>query len=109
MTWTPLPPIKDDDIKWYAIDFDLTLANSSGHPDYHPTTPIWENVAKLEEVKNAGYKVVIHTARPSHDYQNIESWLNHYSIPYDRIETGKLFAKKYIDDKAVNANERSWV
>ena len=109
MKWTPMPPIKSEHVKWYAIDFDLTLAQNSGHPDFQPTDPIDENVKKLLEVIQAGYKIVIHTARPSHEYILIEDWLNHHDIPFDRIETGKLFARKYVDDKAVAADKETWL
>jgi hypothetical protein len=109
MTWTPTPPIKDSDVKWAAVDFDLTIAGNSGHPDFQPTKPIAENVLKLKELIKHGYKIVIHTSRARHEYILIEDWMNHHEVPFDKIVCGKLFAAKYIDDKAINAEEASWL
>lgn len=100
------------DLLWYAIDLDGTLAEGIWTPD-NPTSqigdPIWENVKKAREVEAAGYKIIIHTSRAWTDYENIEGWLNHYNVPYRRIVCGKLLAVRYVDDRAVHANDESWL
>lgn len=107
-----IPPAPRSDLLWDAVDFDGTLAQSSWTPEKPtavPGPPIQENVAKLGALVEAGRKVVIHTARPSSDYELIESWLTFYEIPFHRIVTGKLLAARYIDDRAVPADAESWL
>jgi hypothetical protein len=100
------------DLKWIAVDFDGTLAVKTWSPD-NPThvtgQPIRANLDKLREVNDAGYNVVIHTARPWSDYQAIESWLDFYNVKYKGIVCGKLLAAAYIDDRGINASAPSWI
>lgn len=105
-----VPPRKN--LMWYAIDLDGTLAWSTWTPDQKRSVigdPINENIEKLEEVVAQGYKVIIHTSRPWSDHQMIEAWLDEHEITYDQILCGKVLAKKYVDDKAVDARADSWL
>jgi len=108
--YEPKPPRSD--LLWAAVDLDGTLATSVWRPD-NPTsdigTPIWANVEKLDELVEAGYKIMIHTSRPDTDYENIEGWLNHYHIPFKVIRTGKPLAILYIDDRGRHADAASWL
>lgn len=98
-------------LKWLAVDLDGTLARGVWTPE-SPTTaigdPIGENVFKVVRLAKQGWKIVIHTARPWQDYEQIESWLNRYAIPWDKIVCGKLLAAAYIDDRAINAADDNW-
>jgi hypothetical protein len=107
-----VPPAPRGELLWDAVDFDGTLSTgtwSIDNPTATPGEPIWGNVAKLLVLKVAGRKIIIHTARPSSDYELIEAWLNHYEIPFDQIVTGKLLAARYIDDRAVPADAETWI
>lgn len=109
-TFRPPPP--RDELLWDAVDFDGTLCHSTwtvGNPNAVPGPPIWANVVKLLELREEGRKTIIHTARPSSDYELIESWLNYHGVPFDRIVTGKLLAARYIDDRAVPADAETWL
>lgn len=97
-----------DELIWYAVDLDGTLAEPVW-PDPGIGRPIHRNIDKLEELVSAGKKIVIHTSRPSSDFELIESWLIHYHVPFDRIVTGKELAHRYIDDKAVHESMPSWL
>lgn len=107
------PPPPRADLKWLAVDFDGTLCESTwsiDNPSAVPGPPIWANVDKLERARfPGGYKIHIWTSRPSSDYELIEWWMNHWNIPFDGIHTGKLLAYRYIDDRAVHADEEEWV
>lgn len=92
------------DLKWLAVDLDLTLAHSAGAPEYTLTEPITDNIRKLNECHALGYKIIIHTARHWEQYRAIEEWLDRYEIPYKAIVCGKLLAYRYIDDRAINAD-----
>jgi len=94
--WTPLP---NEGLKWIAVDFDGTIAKNSGFPDFIPSEPL-EGVKKiLDRFVAQGYKIIVHTARPWADYDNIEKWCIENEIPFRRIVCGKLLAKFYIDDR----------
>ena len=106
------PPAPRADLKWLAVDFDGTLFESNwsvDNPQALPGNPIWRNVAKSEKAAAAGWKIHIHTARPSSDYEIIEWALRRHNITFHGIHTGKLLAHRYIDDKAINAFEEEWV
>lgn len=97
---------------WVGVDLDGTLAEPLWAPE-NPTSeigdPIPVNLLKVDELVAAGYKIIIHTSRPWTDYQIIEQWLNHYSIPYKEIQCGKPLYAAYIDDRAIHAEEESWL
>lgn len=96
--WTPIKP---HEVKWIGVDFDETIANNSGDPNYIPSTPIFGAVEALKAIDYWGYKIVIFTARPWVDYKNIEEWCDHFQIPARRIICGKPFFLKMIDDKNI--------
>lgn len=107
----PTPPPRASLI-WAAVDLDGTLAESLWTPE-NPTSeigpPIWRNVHQVFHLVEAGYKIVIHTARPNTDYEAIEMWLDHYGIPFKAIWTGKPLAAVYIDDRGVHADHADWL
>lgn len=106
----PAVPVRHQ-LKWAAVDLDGTLAQGLWTPD-DPTSeigpPIPANVEKLRQLVNLGFKVVIHTSRPWNDYEAIEAWLVFYQLPFHHIICGKLLADRYIDDRAVNADDPVW-
>lgn len=97
---------------WVGVDLDGTLAEPLWTPD-NPTSEIGDliprNAEKVMELVRNGYKIIIHTSRPWTDYQIIEQWLNHYGIPYKEIQCGKPLYAAYVDDRAVHAEEESWL
>lgn len=111
MTVEFLPPEPRAELLWYAIDFDSTIAEGSwsiDNPNAVPGLPIAENIEKLKQVVQRGYKVAIHTSRGWGDYELVEAWMRHYHVPFDKIVCGKLLAHRYVDDRAVDAAEEVW-
>jgi histidinol phosphatase-like enzyme len=101
-----------DRLLWIAIDLDGTIAEpiwSAGNPTSAIGQPIRHNVVKLREAVRAGYKVVIHTARPWSDFEAIEAWLNLHNIPFRQIQCGKILAARYVDDRGCHESESSWL
>lgn len=96
---------------WAAVDLDGTLAEGIWTPE-DPTSkigpPIRRNVVKLIKLVESGYKIHIHTARPWHDFERIETWLIFHQIPFHGIHCGKILAAVYIDDRAVHESEDDW-
>jgi phosphoglycolate phosphatase-like HAD superfamily hydrolase len=103
MNWTPLP---SDGLLWVSVDFDQTIADNTGYPDFIPTKPLDGVKENLEKLEAGGYKIIIFTARPWADYANIEKFMEEHSLPFRRIVCGKLLAKYYIDDR--NAGGLNW-
>ena len=99
-------------LEWIGVDLDGTLAQKVWSPT-NPTgeigDPIWENVEKLKLAVAKGFKPIIHTARPWSDYESIKHWLIHYGIPFREIQCGKPLYAAYIDDRAIHADNPSWI
>lgn len=109
MTWQP--PLPRTELIWAAIDLDGTLAEGVWTPESNGReigAPIERNVRKLEALRSAGYKTVIHSSRGWEHYEAVEAWLDFYRIPHDRIVLGKLLAAIYVDDRAVESEQRDW-
>ena len=92
-------PITDEEVKWWGVDFDWTICKNTGHPLYIPTEPLEGAVEALKLIDSLGYKITVFTARHWADYQNIESWCNHFGIPVRRIICGKPLLRTMYDDK----------
>jgi hypothetical protein len=117
-TWTdPRPPPEVPEraeLLWYMVDLDGCIAEAV-YDSSDPSTamkigpPILKNIAKLHEVVYAGYKVVIHTSKPWAAHEAIAAWLEHYGVPYKTIQCGKPLGHRYVDDRAINSNEESWL
>ena len=109
MTFKALPPRSD--LLWVGVDLDNTLAEGIWTPD-NPTAdigdPIWKNVEKLHRLVESGKKAVVHTARPWTDFETIEAWYRYYSLPISNIQCGKPLFYRYVDDRAINADEEEW-
>lgn len=103
-------PRHSHELKWYAIDLDGTLAESVW-PDPGIGEPIMDNVEKLIEVHEAGYKCLIYTARSYEAYEMIESWLKEHNLHrvVTRIVCGKPLVHRIVDDKAIPADAESWL
>lgn len=102
-------PRNRPDLKWYAVDLDNTIAEGVWPDCDGIGQPIEENMAKLELVREAGYKVIIHTARSWNEHENIDAWLTDHNIRHEGIVCGKPLSHRYVDDKAINSEEKSWV
>lgn len=105
------PPAPRADLLWAGVDLDGTLATSLWSPD-NPNAPIGEpivdNVKKALALHDQGFKLWIHTARPSSDYEQIEAWCAHHEIPIKGIITGKPLFAVYIDDRNVAPQAPDW-
>lgn len=97
---------KESQLDTIAVDFDKTLANTSGYPDYNILDPLDDAVESMQQLKKDGWKLIIYTARSWHDYNLVKAWLKMYDIPFESICCGKVFAKYYVDDRGLQFN--SW-
>ena len=93
-----LPP-KPDKLTHIGVDWDNTIFNTSGYPDYTPTTIIEGTKEALNEIVARGYKVVVYTARPWSDLYLLKHLIKEYNLPVDQIICGKPLFLYMIDDK----------
>jgi hypothetical protein len=91
----------------YFIDFDNTLCTTIDG-DYINSTPLYERINKVKELKDQGHYIVIWTARGSRsniDYRELtETQLLTWNIPYDELRMGKPDFDIMIDDKCHNVD-----
>lgn len=100
------------DLKWVALDHDGTMFKSTwtqANPTADIGEPIWDNFLKALDLIDAGFKLVVHTARPWADYEALESAYAHYGLDVRAIVCGKLLAVAYVDDRAVHADHPDWL
>ena len=92
------------ELKWIGCDFDDVVCTNSGFPNYIPQKLIPGAVEALQKLDRMGYKIVIYTARPWSDYENLERLCQENKIPVRRIICGKPLFKWIIDDKNIEFN-----
>ena len=97
-------PLEVSNIYWIGVDWDNCLVDNTGFPDFIPTKPLPGAIEAVKKLDKLGYKIIIYTARPWSDYQNIENYCLEYGIPARRIVCGKPLFKCIIDDKNVAFN-----
>jgi len=107
--------------KCVVIDIDGTLCPVK-KPDekYSDMLPYKEILAKLKEYKEAGFYIILYTARNMRTHAgNIGrinantakftlEWLDKHKIPYDEVHFGKPWQGKggfYVDDKTIRPDE----
>lgn len=102
--------------KAICVDFDGVIAElSPSLEDMGQVIP--GAVEGIRKLRALGYKIIIHTARPSHPehVKKIEEYLKAEGVPYDEIgvnsdcewESVKPLADLYIDDRALRF-EGNW-
>ena len=97
-------PLNNDELRWIGVDFDQTLAHSSGFPDFDIQEPLEGALEAMEELNKRGWKVTIFTARPWSDYQKVEDWCIAHNLFTRRIICGKPLFKYLIDDRNIEFN-----
>ena len=110
-------------MKTIVFDLDDTICTPNlEFPDtktrYGNALPIHSVIVRMNKLKKAGYRIVIHTARRMVTHkgdielikQDVEQitidWLEYYGVPYDELIFGKPYADTYyVDDKAMNLDD----
>jgi capsule biosynthesis phosphatase len=105
-----------DPKKTIVVDVDDTILTTVNR-DYANSQPKEEVIVGLRELKKAGWRIVLHTARgQGRSGGNIESvredvtrevetFCAKYDVPYDELILGKVWAAYYIDDRALRPEE----
>ena len=107
-------------MKRLVIDLDGTITHDDPGRGYEDKLPDLELVAKLHAYREAGFAIVIYTARNMRSFENsvgkinahtlpvIIEWLKRHDVPFDEIHVGKPWCGTegfYVDDRAVRPAE----
>jgi hypothetical protein len=65
--------------------------------------------ARLEALRDAGYRIILHTARSWSELAVTEEWLYERGIFYNQLVMGKPVADILVDDRAVSRLEQAVV
>tara|TARA_Y100000004_G_C8742363_1_gene338893 strand:+ start:33 stop:335 length:303 start_codon:yes stop_codon:yes gene_type:complete len=89
------------------VDIDETIANTPEDRNYSLSTPIVENIKKVNKYYDDGHTIVYWTARGSGtglDWtKTTEDQLNLWGAKYHELKLGKPVYDLFIDDKAINS------
>lgn len=111
--------IKSDKVLVFDVDGTLCEIRREDQ-SYADVEPLWEVVEKLREYKDAGFYIVLSSARNMRTYQGnagllnantlplLIEWLKRHEIPYDELHLGKPWPGTngfYIDDRTVRPDE----
>lgn len=99
----------------YAVDFDGTLCENAW-PDIGK--PKYDVIDSLIRVQRQGDKIILWTCRTGEKLEAAVNWCKKIGLSFDAInenvpeiieafegDTRKIFANKYIDDKAISVRE----
>ncbi|MGR3320019.1 MAG: hypothetical protein ACUZ8O_16245 [Candidatus Anammoxibacter sp.] len=106
--------MKNNRILKIVVDFDGTIVDDVFPDIGNPKEGVVEALNKLKE---AGFKITIHSCRtssyfnetlPGDQHEMIKRFLDCHKIPFDQIwAPDKPIASAYIDDKAIRY-ENNW-
>lgn len=103
-------------MKILCVDVDDTICFTQNR-DYERSVPNEPVIKKLREAREAGYTIILHTARGQGRSNNnialvadevldeVESFCKRFDVPYDDIVLNKPLAIAYVDDKAMRPDE----
>ncbi len=83
-----------------AIDIDGILTNETEGVPYKDRTPNLENIFKLLDLYDAGYKIILFSARHRSDLEITREWLRKYKVKYHKLILGKVAYDFIWDDKS---------
>jgi capsule biosynthesis phosphatase len=106
--------------KRVVFDIDGVVCKKGSERDYADREPHREVVKRLREYEQAGYYMILYTARNMNTHEGrigrinadtaktLLDWLDRYDIPHDEIYYGKPWCGNngfYVDDKAIRPTE----
>jgi capsule biosynthesis phosphatase len=96
----------------YVFDIDGTICTNS-NSQYYDSIPIVERISKINELYEAGNKIIFFSARGMSTYEGdvnkvyevyyelTKKQLDQWLVKYDQLILGKPSADYYIDDKGI--------
>ena len=98
--------IKEKDKPVIYVDIDDTICTQDGH-NYKEAKPLYERIAKINDLYNRGWYVIYWTARGTKtgkDWTKVtEMQLNKWLVKYHELRFGKPVYDLFVDDKNINS------
>ena len=98
--------------KRFCFDLDGTICETHGL-DYSSSVPIKSRIQHINSLHKAGHYIIIFTARgkmSGQDHSQLtELQLRTWGVNFHELILGKPAADIYVDDKARNSEEYSWI
>jgi uncharacterized HAD superfamily protein len=94
-------------MKTAVVDMDGVICRETPTFERSMADPISGARAAMERLEDAGYTIIIHTARSWPEYAITVQWLYDHAIPFDQLVMGKPVADIVIDDRAVKSLEEA--
>ncbi len=107
--------------KAIVFDIDGTICpKKASDESYDDIIPHPEMLERLREYKEAGFYIILSTARNMNTYngnvglivantaKQLFTWLDKHAIPYDELHVGKPWPGRdgfYVDDKSIRPDE----
>ena len=107
--------------KTIVMDVDGTICPVKGPGEDYADLPVYDDmVARLRELKDDGWHVILMTSRNMRTYDGniglinahtlpvLLTWLDRHAVPYDEVHVAKPWAGTggfYVDDRAVRPAE----
>ena len=92
-------------MKIYYVDIDETICKTSADRNYKNSTPIKENIDKINKLYDQGHTIVYWTSRGSRKqidwYDVTKSQLDNWGAKYNELRVDKPYYDVFIDDKLV--------
>jgi hypothetical protein len=95
-------PLGQDNLRWVCVDWDNTIVNTTYDGVHYNINSIIGGAREaLKKITEAGFKIIIYTARPWSDYIVIENYCLKNKLSFSRIICGKPLFKVCIDDRNI--------
>ena len=92
------------------VDIDDTICKLPlNSQDYSKATPIYDRIAKINDLYNQGHTIVYWTARGTKSgidwRKTTEKQFNKWLVKYNKLIFGKPIYDLFVDDKNINSDE----
>jgi hypothetical protein len=88
------------------VDIDETICLTSEDRKYENSTPIYENIKKINKLYDEGNTIVYWTARGSRKqinwYDLTYKQLNDWGVKFHELRVDKPYYDIFVDDKTIN-------
>tara|TARA_R100000278_G_scaffold88081_1_gene67251 strand:+ start:12435 stop:12731 length:297 start_codon:yes stop_codon:yes gene_type:complete len=89
------------------VDIDETICATPDDRDYNKSKPLYDRIAKINDLYNKGHTIIYWTARGTTtgiDWRKLtEQQLNKWLVKYHELHLGKPVYDLFIDDKNINS------
>jgi hydroxymethylpyrimidine pyrophosphatase-like HAD family hydrolase len=96
-------------LKVIYVDIDETICKTSEDRKYENSTPIHENIKKINKLYDQGHTIVYWTSRGSRKqinwYDLTYNQLNEWGAKFHELRVDKPYYDVFIDDKTLRIEE----